>query len=203
LKAAEEKQRRKDEKKAAKAGTNVVGERSNADAEAEGEGDPGIFDGVGSVTGKAAIQTKGKGRTTIEDVELVSEEDIPILINHDLPNLQSVLDQADVILQILDARDPLAFRSSHLEELAATRPGRRTLLVLNKIGLLIIPSDVIFALSQTFVGHYRYGSSRIYNIVVDLSPDAASYVTLPCLIGILTCSRACHQVEREGEGLRQ
>lgn len=143
MKAAEEKQRRKDEKKAAKAGTNVVEDRSDTEAEGEGEGNPGIFDGVGSVTGKAAIQTKEKSRAIIEDVEIVSEGDIPILHNNDLPNLQSVLDQADVILQVLDARDPLAFRSSHLEELAAARSGRRILLVLNKIGLLIIPSDVI------------------------------------------------------------
>jgi nuclear GTP-binding protein len=87
------------------------------------------------------MQLKGKGRAIVEDVDVELEEDIPILINHDLPNLRSVLDQADVILQVLDARDPLAFRSSHLEELAAAKPGRRTLLVLNKIGLLTVPSD--------------------------------------------------------------
>ncbi|KIM83958.1 hypothetical protein PILCRDRAFT_420239 [Piloderma croceum F 1598] len=138
--AAEEKQRRKDEKKAAKAGTNVVEERSDTEADGEGEGNPGIFDGVGSVTGKAAIQTKGKSRDIIEDVEVVSEDEIPILLNNDLPNLQSVLDQADVILQVLDARDPLAFRSSHLEELAAARPGQRTLLVLNKIDTVPLES---------------------------------------------------------------
>lgn len=57
-----------------------------------------------------------------------------MLVNRDLVNLKTVLDQADVVLEVLDARDPQAFRSSHLEKLAASKPGQRTLLVLNKIG---------------------------------------------------------------------
>jgi nuclear GTP-binding protein len=88
--------------------------------------------------GKATMQAKGKGKGIVEDVEMELQEGIPILINRDLPNLQSVLDQADVILQVLDARDPLAFRSSHLEELTAAKLGRRMLFVLNKIGLFIV-----------------------------------------------------------------
>lgn len=94
-----------------------------------------MFDGVGGISGKATAREKGKGKSLVEDVEMEDGEDVPILINHDLLNLQSVLDQADVILQVLDARDPLAFRSAHLDELAAAKPGTKTLLVLNKIGL--------------------------------------------------------------------
>lgn len=59
---------------------------------------------------------------------------MPTLINYDLPNLKSVIDQADVVLEVLDARDPLAFRSSYLEELVSARSNARILLVLNKIG---------------------------------------------------------------------
>jgi nuclear GTP-binding protein len=92
------------------------------------------------------MQAKEKGKAIVENVDMELEEDIPILINHDLPNLQSVLDQADVILQVLDARDPLAFRSSHLEELAAAKAGRRMLFILNKIGVFIIPVEGYFTL---------------------------------------------------------
>jgi nuclear GTP-binding protein len=62
------------------------------------------------------------------------EEEVPVLINRDLPTLQAVLNKADVIIEVLDARDPLPFRSAHLEELASSTPGKRILLVLNKTG---------------------------------------------------------------------
>jgi nuclear GTP-binding protein len=61
------------------------------------------------------------------------EEEAPVLFNHDLPNLLSVLEKADVILEVLDARDPLAFRSKHIEDIAAEK-GKKILFVLNKIG---------------------------------------------------------------------
>lgn len=74
----------------------------------------------------------------MQSIDIDVDEEVPILINHDLPNLQSILDQADVILQVLDARDPLAFRSSHLEELAVAKPGREIIWILNKIGAFIL-----------------------------------------------------------------
>ena len=58
---------------------------------------------------------------------------VPLLRDRDFHNLQDVLDQTDVVVQLLDSRDPLAFRSSHLEELVAAKPGRKLLLVMNKI----------------------------------------------------------------------
>ena len=61
------------------------------------------------------------------------EEDAPMLVNPDLPNLKAVLDAADVIVEVLDARDPLAARSQHIEEVAR-ESGKRVLLVLNKVG---------------------------------------------------------------------
>lgn len=61
------------------------------------------------------------------------EEEIPVLVHHDLPNLVSVLEMADVVLQVLDARDPLSFRIKHVEEFANDK-GKKSLFVLNKIG---------------------------------------------------------------------
>jgi nuclear GTP-binding protein len=58
----------------------------------------------------------------------------PMVITPDLPNFRSVLDSADVVVHVLDARDPLSHRSSHLEELVAARPSQRMLFVVNKIG---------------------------------------------------------------------
>lgn len=67
------------------------------------------------------------------DAEEEDEEEVPILINRDLPNLQSVLDKADVVIEVLDARDPLEFRSAHLESIVQ-KAGKKLLFVLSKIG---------------------------------------------------------------------
>ena len=61
------------------------------------------------------------------------EEDVPVLINPELPNLKTVLDAADAVVEVLDARDPAAARSTHLEELVRGG-GKKLLLVLTKVG---------------------------------------------------------------------
>ncbi|KAJ7499328.1 GTP-binding protein [Mycena latifolia] len=140
---AEEKQRKKDEKKAKKAATDsddeavddVTSENDNDEvfAEVKALGLAQGFDGIASLSAKR-LNTKLKPREIPMDVEEVEvEEEVPVLLNRDLPTLKAVLDEADVILEVLDARDPLPFRSAHLEELASARPGQRVLLVLNKI----------------------------------------------------------------------
>ncbi|KAJ4492770.1 P-loop containing nucleoside triphosphate hydrolase protein [Lentinula edodes] len=104
-----EKQHRKDEKK--RALTHV----------AEDVQDDGI----------ASISAKRKPVPEVEESE--DEDEPPILINRDLPHLHAVLDEADAVIQVLDARDPLSFRNSYLEDLVHSKPGRKTLFVLNKI----------------------------------------------------------------------
>lgn len=105
-----------------------------SDAEDEAARSGHGFDGIASVDGKRLASAKTQRMVvSVEDTES-EEDDVPILINPDLVNLKSVLDVADVILEVLDARDPLSFRSSHLEELASAQPGKRILLVMNKIG---------------------------------------------------------------------
>lgn len=61
------------------------------------------------------------------------EEEAPVLINRDLPTLQSVLEKADAVLEVVDARDPVSFRSEHVEQLVKDGK-KKVLLVLNKIG---------------------------------------------------------------------
>jgi nuclear GTP-binding protein len=52
-------------------------------------------------------------------------------------HLRSVMEKADIILEVLDARDPLACRSAAVESLAlAQKPPKRVVLVLNKIDLV-------------------------------------------------------------------
>ncbi|KAJ7667613.1 hypothetical protein DFH06DRAFT_1183054 [Mycena polygramma] len=144
--AAEEKQRRKEQKKTKKTANDSDAEdeemedagtdHDNADevlAEVKALGLAQGFDGIASLSAKRLDNTKLKPREVPMEVEEPEEEVVPVLINPELPNLQTVLNEADVVIEVLDARDPLPFRSAHLEELAAARPGQRVLLVLNKI----------------------------------------------------------------------
>jgi nuclear GTP-binding protein len=134
-KAVEEKQRRKEEKKASTT-TKVVHDENSEVAGSDSEGP--TF-GVATVNARTLTSSTKEEKSSAEKANVggqhgTEEGDSLGLINHGLPNLKSVLDLADVVVEVLDARDPLSFRSAHLEELAAARPAGRTLLVLNKIG---------------------------------------------------------------------
>lgn len=65
----------------------------------------------------------------------MDEDEAPTLLNPDYPTLQAILAKADVVIHVIDVRDPLAFRSIHLEELVKAQPEQKLMLVLNKIGM--------------------------------------------------------------------
>ena len=115
MQVAEEKERRKEEKKAAKAQA-AGGEVEVDDAEDAHE------KGTSSSANKEQVDTV--------------EDDVPVLANRDLPTLRAVLKEADVVIQVLDARDPLRCRSTSLDEAAKDK---KVLYVLNKIGTLTLP----------------------------------------------------------------
>lgn len=73
------------------------------------------------------------------------EEEAPMLLNHDLPNLLSVLEKSDVILEVLDARDPLAFRIKQIEDIVAKKR-KKIFCVLNKIGMYL---SIVLAVPYT------------------------------------------------------
>ena len=51
-----------------------------------------------------------------------------------------VVESADVVLEILDARDPLGCRSVHVERAVMANSSKKLVLVLNKIDL--VPKEV-------------------------------------------------------------
>ncbi|KAK0467843.1 P-loop containing nucleoside triphosphate hydrolase protein [Desarmillaria tabescens] len=121
--ALEEKQQRKDAKKAKPTTTTE-------------EDEPKGFDPVASIAAKHLVNAK----TTKMTAPPRQEEEVPALVNRDLPTLKSVLEHADVLLEVLDCRDPLAFRSSELEKLAQSG---RVVFLLNKID--ICPREAVAA----------------------------------------------------------
>lgn len=58
-----------------------------------------------------------------------------------MKELRKVVDRADVVLEILDARDPMGCRTLEMEELIGNRGGKKVVLVLNKIDL--VPPHVL------------------------------------------------------------
>ncbi|KAF9268288.1 hypothetical protein L218DRAFT_893232 [Marasmius fiardii PR-910] len=150
---AEERERKKEEKRVKKIG-NVEKEDEDSENEestshvdkAEIDDEDGDTEGVGSISARRIasnrISTRPAPIGANGDEE--EEEDVPMLINGEFPNLQSVLDQADGVIQILEARDPLSFRSNDLEEVLASK-GKRLLLLLNKID--VAPREAVKAWS--------------------------------------------------------
>lgn len=66
--------------------------------------------------------------------------------------VKKVLDKSDVILEVLDARDPLGSRSADVEA-SVIESGKRLVLLLNKIGYIFPQSfwhTVISKKSETF-----------------------------------------------------
>ncbi len=72
----------------------------------------------------------------VEELAVVAEAPPP-LVDAELPTVQSALDRADAVIQVLDARDPQSFRSAFLENLITETNGKDKLLfVLNKVDLI-------------------------------------------------------------------
>jgi len=150
VQVAEAKARRKEEKKQLRAQQKVALEADRKDGGDGGshdqdsddaEGEEGDFDGVATLaepTKSSSKLTKGalatNGTSNSAKASTIETRGAPLLLNPDLPHVAAVLDKADIVIKVLDARDPLAYRSHALEARVASKEGQRLLLVLNKIG---------------------------------------------------------------------
>lgn len=109
---------------------NVEGEDDSINLRPMDIGSDAIANLSAKLINPKLISTKEKDGTQTADNE-EEEEEAPNLVNRDMPNLKTVLDGSDVLLEVIDARDPLPFRSQCLEK---EMEGKKVLLVLNKIG---------------------------------------------------------------------
>jgi len=58
-----------------------------------------------------------------------------------MKELRKVVENADVILEVLDARDPMGCRCADIEDAIASNPSKKLVLIINKIDL--VPHDVL------------------------------------------------------------
>jgi nuclear GTP-binding protein len=118
--AEEEKQRRKEEKKQAATTTATATTRAGGDVEADMAGVSTLAVPVPATNAPAAA---------------MAVDDVPLLIDTTVPNLRAALDIADVVVHVLDARDPLSFRSAFVERESKSK---KQVFVLNKIGVPLV-----------------------------------------------------------------
>ncbi|XP_047439499.1 guanine nucleotide-binding protein-like 3 [Mugil cephalus] len=130
---------------------------------------------------------------------------------HLCAELNKVIDASDVIIEVLDARDPLGCRCPQLEEAVLQRPGdKKLLLVLNKIDL--VPKEhvgrwmtylqqefpVVAFKASTYVRDKTVQAKKrrivASNEVLDKSRGAACFGS-SCLTELLTSYAAARQSE--------
>lgn len=74
-----------------------------------------------------------KASSAAKAAQADAEADVPQLVDTHLSTLQDVLDRADVVLQVVDARDIQGGRSGYIEGLIRDASGNYGLIV-NKAG---------------------------------------------------------------------
>lgn len=141
------KAQRKQEKEAALARGEIIDDVMEDEEEEEGEG------GLAALLESAKNAAKSYNGEEDEEEMVDSEDDVEYDISEDEDDktdsdksrkaydkiFKTVVDAADVILYVLDARDPEATRSRKVEQTVLQNPGKRLILVLNKVDLIPTP----------------------------------------------------------------
>lgn len=150
-------QRQKEKAEALARGENVDDRMSDDEDDEDSENEGGLGALLESAQ-RAAKEYNNESDEDDEDMEEDDEEaveyDIGVDDDDDEDNseldksrkaydkiFKTVVDHADVILYVLDARDPELTRSRKVEQAVLQNPGKRLILVLNKVDL--IPTDVL------------------------------------------------------------
>lgn len=128
---AEERRKKEEERELRKAAKK---DKKPQASTSDSEDDEDAVDGVSTFSAGAA----SKQATSKAPAPQQSDDESSLARRSDLKCLKSVLEQADVVIHLLDARDPEGGRSSSLEEGKCLKDGAKTLFVLNKIGISLV-----------------------------------------------------------------
>jgi ribosome biogenesis GTPase A len=106
---------------------------------------------------------------------------------HEWSVLNDVIGNANLVIEVLDARDPIGTRNAHLEKLVMKYPDKRLLVILNKIDL--IPQEI--ATQWTFLLKHEFptfaisctkGFERTIRLlrkkILEIAPMTPAYVAI-------------------------
>jgi ribosome biogenesis GTPase A len=106
---------------------------------------------------------------------------------HEWLVLNDVIGNANLVLEVIDARDPIGTRNAHLEKLVMKYPDKRLLIILNKIDL--IPQEI--ATKWTFLLKHEFptfaisctkGFERTIRLlrkkILEIAPSTPAYVAI-------------------------
>lgn len=145
LQVEEEKQARKVANKKSKKG-KTGGDDDDDEEEPDNEVDDARngLDGVTALRGAKGQSAPSKAALKAQALAaaasaVTDEEEAPLLFDPSLPDLKAALAHADIVLHVLDARDPLPHRSTFIEGLAKEQ-NKQIVYLLNKIGMRFCPA---------------------------------------------------------------
>jgi ribosome biogenesis GTPase A len=106
---------------------------------------------------------------------------------HEWLVLNDVIGNANVVVEVIDARDPIGTRNAHLEKLVIKYPDKRLLLILNKIDL--IPQEIATQWTSllkhefpTFAISCTKGFERTIRLlrrkILEIAPSVPAYVAI-------------------------
>ncbi|KAL7419516.1 hypothetical protein Q5752_005427 [Cryptotrichosporon argae] len=146
----------------------------------EGDDDPDV-PGISSVPSSTILSRPAQAGTSV--LPSVEVADVPQLVDTDLPTLQAALDRADVVVEVVDARDVAGGRSRFLEGLVKETEGTLVLAV-NKIDL--VPREALEAILAssplpTFLvsSSTSLGISQLRSYLATLASQTLTLVGLP------------------------
>jgi nuclear GTP-binding protein len=116
-------------------GEAKLARREAARAQANGEVEEDT-PGIASLSSSTVITRPAKSSASLAPPE-IEEESIPSLVDTELATLQDAIDRADIVLQVVDARDIMGGRSEAVEAMVRDSGGKYGLIV-NKIGQLFV-----------------------------------------------------------------
>ncbi|KAG8956452.1 hypothetical protein FRC00_004925, partial [Tulasnella sp. 408] len=121
----------------------------------------------------------------VEDAASDEEEEAPTLLDPDIPDLDATINKADLVIQVLDSRDPLSYRVPSFEKTLAER-GKKLIFVLNKTEL--VPREAVSAwLSHLRLEHptfpFKPSTAFLTSIAIPVTPKGKEKAPLDDELG--------------------
>ncbi|KIO30960.1 hypothetical protein M407DRAFT_20083, partial [Tulasnella calospora MUT 4182] len=141
----------------------------------------------------------------VDDAASDEDEEAPELLDPDFPDLDATINKADLVIQVLDSRDPLSYRVPSFEKTLADR-GKKLVFVLNKTEL--VPREAVSAwLSHLRLEHptfpFKPSTGFLTSISIPVTPKGKEKAPLDDGLGataLLECITTLAKEKKASDG---